>query len=409
MIMKIRSDDPRLTSYHLGELSSSEMLEVERSAAADPAVRMALEEAGRFTGFLGDMFGGEARHALRPAQREAVRRAGREADSVGKVVELKSSRRSARPWLTGLAAAAVVTFAAVLMSRLGDTPDGPTTREVALLPQPGPGAWPGTTGAAAGGAGESAGNPSAIARPDGAYLEAVAQELSQGTLPSPDELSTTADQAGFSSLPELRLPVSIGNASAIWVKRWIEERNALPPKGAVRVEEMVNAVSLPASVEVEGLMVGIHQLDWGGSRWIGVQVASGEEAIDDLEIRSFADSARRVVGSFGQRSDQALPRRLEAGRSVLVLLEFDGESTDPGRLSIDVSGRSHEIRISETGETGHPALAHAVATAVFGRWLRGEAEADRLAQVIELADQPALDAEYRQGHRLMRQAMTLAE
>ena len=92
--MKITPDDPRISAYLLGELGPAEAAEIERAAAADPAIRLSLDEMRRTTAFLDGLFGaGEA--ALHPAQREAILRAGRDADATGKVVATETLSKTA--------------------------------------------------------------------------------------------------------------------------------------------------------------------------------------------------------------------------------------------------------------------------------------------------------------------------
>ncbi len=408
--MSIRPDDPRLTAYHLGELPSEEMAAVERAAAADPAVRLALRETGKLTGFLEDALGPDGRNHLRASQREAIRRAGRDADSEGKVVELASAGRSLRPWWTGLGAAAVVAFAAVLMSRLNDGPGeatGPSAREVALLSQPGPALGDPATGVASGGEGSTAGAGPSGASGSSDFLREVARELEQGALPGATELPATQDQASFSDVGELRLPVRVGTASATWVRRWIEEKGELPPKRAVRVEEMVNTVTLPTSEERDGLRIGLSRTEWNGSLWVGVQLAAGDQAVSDLSIVSESDQARRIVGSFARRDDDTLPSRLEAGRSTLVLIEFEREDVDPGELVVRRGQQEERFVLVEARRSGVPAMRQAVALATFGRWLRGEQESEDLLRAIEFAEQGSSDPVDGQTHRLMRRALDL--
>ena len=409
-MMNIRPDDPRITAYHLGELSSEEARQIERAGAADPAVGMALLEAGAMAGFLEDTLSSGSAVGLRPSQREAVLRAGRE-DASDKIVELRSAKRSPRPWLTGLGAAAVVAFTAVLMSRLGDRPggaDAPTAREVALLPQPGPTPGRGATGAAAGGAHAAAAHEGASSR-SGDFLESVAQELTRGPLPETAELPATGNQSSFSDAQIVRLPVAVGTASSTWVRRWIEENSTLPPAAAVRVEEMVNSVTLPTHHEMGGLKLGLHLLDWGGSRWVGVQLATGEVPVSDLKLLSEGSSSRRVVGSFGTRNDDALKLELDAGQATLVLVEFDGEDLDPGQVTVLIGATMESFELTETLALGDPGMRHAVATAVFGRWLRDEADEDQLRQALAQAEQGDVDPVHRESHRLMHRALKLAE
>lgn len=409
--MNIRPDDPRITAYQLGELSSQDALAVEHAAAADPAVRLALRETGNLAGFLHDTLGPAGEFGLRPAQREAIRRAGRTDGFHGKDIGMPPTRRPLRSWLTGLGAAAVVAFAAVLLSRLAEAPptDGELVRKVALLPQPGPaGSGTGTSAAAGGGGGGDTmvGEiPPAIG---GSQRLSFLRELEQGPLPSIGELPQTTNQSSFSHAPQLRLPVVIGTASGTWVRRWISERDQLPPARAVRVEEMINRVTLATDHEIAGLKLGLHQLDWQGSRWIAVQLIAGGNDVTGLSARSEAPTARRVVGSFGQKSDAVLPSSLAAGRATLVLLEFDGENTDLGSLIVEHHGGREILEVAKVAQTAQPGMRHVVATAIFGRWLRGEAGPGLLQQALAMATTGEVDVVHRDDQQLIRRAIALA-
>jgi hypothetical protein len=50
---------------------------------------------------------------------------------------------------------------------------------------------------------------------------------------------------------------------------------------------------------------------------------------------------------------------------------------------------------------------HAVATAVFGRWLRGEADLVRLREAIDWAGSGQVDAVHLESHRLMERAIAM--
>ena len=53
-------------------------------------------------------------------------------------------------------------------------------------------------------------------------------------------------------------------------------------------------------------------------------------------------------------------------------------------------------------------MRHAVATAVFGRWLRGEAAQEQFEDAIRFAGQAGVDPVHLEEQRVMRRALELA-
>ena len=74
--MKLDPEDPQLSAYLLGELSAEDASAVERAAAADPALGLALRELESTHRLLANTLApGSA--TLLPRQRETIRRAAR--------------------------------------------------------------------------------------------------------------------------------------------------------------------------------------------------------------------------------------------------------------------------------------------------------------------------------------------
>ena len=115
-----------------------------------------------------------------------------------------------------------------------------------------------------------------------------------------------------------------------------------------------------------------------------------------------------MVGSFGAREDETLPTRLDAGRSSLVLIEFEEDDAPLGHLELRFGDEREVFDLDAECRTGQPAMTHAVATATFGRWLRGEAGADRVQQAIEMVASETGDPVHRENRRLMMHALALA-
>ena len=414
--MKITPDDPRISAYLLGELGPAEAAEIERAAAADPAIRLSLDEMRRTTAFLDGLFGaGEA--ALHPAQREAILRAGRDADATGKVVELKSARQGGRSWLAGLGAAAAVVVAALVMSRLGSEGDGGLADSaeggstIALLPLPGPAHGDGAS--THGGAGGDRVEAQARALQDrpGEYLSEVAKQLESGPLPEPGRLPATGEQAGFADPGRLRLPVVVGTASLRWIESWVREKGALPPRNAVRVEELVNASALPRSGGEGGLelrAIGVECPWEPANRLVAVQIGSSSELLRGVVLHAECGTPARLLGSFGRQRSDSLPDVLPAGRSTLLMLEV--VAGDDSSVTLEAE-REGEVVARVSPEAGDgPALRHAALMAGFGLWLRAEGvSASRLERTLAWAEEGDSDPVRADARRVVRQALQLAQ
>lgn len=417
MTMKLTPDDPRLSAYLLGELSAEEAAVIKRAAAADPAIKMSLSELEKTFRFLGSVLGGAGNEKLLPAQREAIRQAGRDADSLGKVVELASAQRSWKPWLAGLGAAAAVAFAALLMSRVEPNKSGAlvasgvVTDEIALLPMPGPSVGEGSTsvGSRGGLAEEQA--KSLESRPGG-FLSDVAQHLDRRPLPEKESLPMTGAQSGFSSDSQTRLPVVVGTSSLRWVNGWIREKQQLPPRNAVRVEELINNAALPSGVQFEDLSVSLETMKcpWNSeSVLVGVQIKAGASDARDLKVVYESEGTRRLLGSFSVRDDRELPSVLPANRRTLVMLEVIESASGLGAVSIDLGVLSSKFDVPGIRDGVTAGMRHASLLAGFGMWLRGEGVTDDQvgAMLVEAeADADPVRAELR---RVMSEALKLAD
>jgi hypothetical protein len=417
MMMKVTPDDPRLSAYLLGELSPEEAAVIKRAAAADPAIKMSLSELEKTFRFLGSVLGRAGNEMLLPAQREAIRQAGRDADSLGKVVELASAKRSWRPWLAGLGAAAAVAFAALLMSRVepnksGEVVDsGMVTDEIALLPMPGPSAGEGSTNVGSRGGPEEEQARSLESRPGG-FLSDVARHLDRRSLPEKENLPMTGAQSGFTSDSQARLPVVVGTSSLRWVTGWIREKQQLPPRNAVRVEELINNAALPSGVQFEGLSLSIESMrcPWNSeSMLVGVQIKAGPADARDLKVVYESERARRLLGSFVVRENRDLPSLLPANRRTLVVLEVMDSASELGAVRISLGAVSSKFDVPGVQDGVTSGMRHASLLAGFGMWLRGEGVTSNQVDAMLLdakADADPVRAELR---RMMSEALKLAD
>jgi hypothetical protein len=411
--MKLEPDDLRLSAWVLGELPAPEAEEVERAVAADPALQEAAAELRGVGEFLSSAL---AASALRPEQREAVRRAGRAA--AANVIEFPVSKKPHRAWPAIAAAAAVVAVGIFLASRFETEGPPPVARHTAapangdatLLPLPGPRILP----AKAGDTPSSHPLARSIREGPAPLLDSLPEDLAGQPLPESSKLPATSPLQPLQQVSEIELPVLVGRASYDWVRGWIREKNELPPKDAVRIEELANAFPLPAVEETRefaGLRVACVSMAslWSGpGRLVGVQIAN--ETKDSREVTwSFSpapgsrEGGVRVLastGSGGQGSSVLPP-----GRRTLVLIELASAAGEAGELVVASGGRSKRFPAIESKDSS---LKQAALVAAFGMWLRGEGIDDsRLKEILVAAGDESNPA-WADSRRLVREALGIA-
>ncbi|MCW1924690.1 von Willebrand factor type A domain-containing protein [Luteolibacter arcticus] len=395
--MNLTPDDPRLSAWVLGELPADEAEAIGHAVAADPALQAAADELRGVCSFLDGTF---AAPALRPEQREAVRLAGRTT-----VIEFPARKKKVQHWQTLLATAAVIAFGVFLISRIETGSD----REVVRRVQPSPGTPP-TVRPVTGNGETMAGNSRHAHNVDGAPDSALA-DFSHIKLPEAAKLPATSplDRAS-----DLDLPLVVGRSSYDWVRGWIEEKNQLPPKEAVRIEELANAFPLPPEEETEsfaGLRVACVSMAslWSGpGRLVGVQIAneSGQARRVSWAFRPAPGSREggvRVLASTG--GDASVPSTLPAGRRTLVLIELTSAAGEAGDLVVSADGRSRRIPAVETKA---PGLRQAALVAAFGIWLRKEGIDDARLREILVAAGENTDPRSKEVRQLVGRALDIA-
>ncbi len=419
--MKLSSDDPRLSAYLLGELPLADAARVEHAVAADPALRLSLDELRRVASLLEGSLS-TAAPALRPVQREAVLRAVRHAGQAGKVIEFASARRGLRPWATVLGAAAAVVLAVTLASRIsgprqpGEGGAGGAV-ELALLPMPGPAGVSG--GAVAPGGGGSASAAARVTQREelekapGAFLDKVSRQLGSNPLPDPARLPALKPLPPLHPSGEIGLPVIIGHASYAWVRGWVRERAALPPKDAVRLEELVNTFPLDRR-DGDGVAPRIETAvsPWNPDSFLVAATLRGKDEGDTPVSWSFeaAEGVRvRLIASPGSDAGK-LPDRLSAGRAVTVLLEV-APAADSSRLGVlkwEIDGEFTGRTVEVPSTVASPGMRQLGLMAAFGMWLRGEGvEAAAMEEILRQAGGDE-DPGRADSRRLVRQALDVA-
>jgi hypothetical protein len=414
--MKPSPEDSRLSAYLLGELPPDERARMERAIAADPALRLSLGELQRVAGLLEETLS-SAPPALRPAQRDAVLRAARQAAGGERVIEFASASRRRGTWVAVLGAAAAVVLALTLVSRFATTErrEGLAAGDgvaVSLLPMPGgdssqlPVAPAGGGGTARSGRDELRGNP-------GGYLERMSSQIARSPLPDPARLPALRPLPALREGGEIRLPVLIGQASYGWVRGWVRERATLPPANAVRLEELVNAFPLPVAVDRGfGSSIETAACPWN-PRSVLVAATLVGRAGSELPVNwSFeaAESARvRLIASPGSGAE-ALPDRLPGGRPVTVLLEIAPSpgSERLGVLKLEVAGEFSGRIVERPRATASPAMRQLGLIAAFGLWLRGEELGTTTLEAVLAAAGGDEDPGRADTRRLVREALDLA-
>lgn len=203
--MKLHPEDPRITAYVLGELEPEDAAAVEQAAAADPAVREKIREAGEIQHFLKERLVAPTSQLL-PRQRENIRRSARQTNhgSAG------FSWKSLQPWLIPAAAAAVLILATFILTRMpADQPEPATAKKSPTAP--------------------------------------AATPIAQPPPPPPAPVLPAVPNPGFiaaADFPSLDLPVQPGKPNLTAIRRPIGDEGHLPLHEAVRLEEILNSFPL---------------------------------------------------------------------------------------------------------------------------------------------------------------------
>ncbi|WP_035604906.1 von Willebrand factor type A domain-containing protein [Haloferula sp. BvORR071] len=411
--MNLPPDDPRLSAWVLGELPPDEAEAVGRAVESDPELRAQAEELRGMSEFLSASL---AAASLQAHQREAVRRAGRTTEPArNNLVEFPVAKPQKRrlPWPLILGVAATVTFAAYLTFSPGRAPEGLPDQAVSGGEEKAAPPYAGPRISTAPSPGQS--RPQRDAAP---LLDQMARDLAANGLPEPSRLPPPMPLPEMRSASEVDLPVLVGRESYDSVRGWIRQKGQLPPKDAVRIEELANAFPLPAAEETRefaGLKVACVSMAsmWSGpGRLVGVQISNESGRSRQVEWSfSPAPGAReggvRVLASTsGSGAKEAI---LPPGRRTLVLIELASATDDAGDLVVASAGRKKRFPALETKD---PALKQAGLVAAFGIWLRGEGIDDsRLNQILASAekDNSTSTPEWTDSRKLVREALDIAE
>lgn len=415
--MKIHPEDPRLTSFVLGELKPDDAAAVERAAAEDPAVQAAIDELDGMGQLLTDtLFATKPK--LRPGQRQAILQAARNPESIKNVVKISDHRRSWKPLAATLAAAALLAFSLIIFSRMplfdktvvGGKPrlaePKPTSEkeewrtipiDIALLPAPGPSdasriarnAY-GTPAASSVLAKAAAARNEELARSGDAYYQEVAERYRSKPLPDTTDLPelTRRGSVVASVSPQLALPVQAGSLSLTWIADSVRKNHKLPPHNAVRVEEILNHFALrpagPAAV-AQGVTLSTETLPcpWKPSASLLIVALRGAaESASEIQATFKADTSAvsryRLLGFAPVTGlpDSNLPTHLPAKALTLVAIEIEptDAATRFGTVEWSVNGQAAPpvslIRQPDAEPSDDARFASLLCT--YGQWLSGD-------------------------------------
>lgn len=324
---KIHPEDPKLTAYLLGELEPEECAAIERTAAADAALRLAIEETLKLQGRLVDLLSGDAEKLL-PRQRETIRRAARQADKLGKVEMLDSHRQARKFWIPMTAAAVIAAGVFVLQ----------------LIPS------------------NESGSRAVMAK----------SERNEGS--EARDIVIDADGAASPS------PLATLGGSLQQMKRAIREEARLPSNDEVRIEEILANFSPRATGTTalwNGCVLAVETMPcpWKPSSALAIITVQGARDKDHDMLVSFDpgevdEISHRII--VNQQASHSLP----AGKVVVLVYEILAKGSQLGRVRWSVSGVEGppiDLVMDLEKETS-PDVRLTLLASAFAMWLRDEGE-----------------------------------
>ncbi|MEM9080464.1 MAG: von Willebrand factor type A domain-containing protein [Verrucomicrobiota bacterium] len=394
----LRPDDPNLTARALGEATPQQAEVIDEEAEKDATMTQELQKTQALGKLLSNSFEQQRGTGLSSEQEVMPRQLGRNK----KLLAMREARRRS-DWGRGLGVAvtalAIVAAALLAMQRVPVSddlvaPDDPEELSLEVVLSPSAVAnWKDAVERA-----ESRGEATAARGESEKALMEASRESVQRILRDPQRFFASAEwtarqnrlpeEASFVPLldndyirsrdvPETRVPVMAGRTSFAWVERFLREKGELPPRDAVRLEELVNypdyleeaqatagGVSLASELvrcpwNEEGLLLGILVQRKPGSELeekVSVKLEVEEQRVEAYRLLGFA----RPDGEMVSAADAAHP--LAAGRSTYVFYELKLSDGDFDSASLGKLG----LRVTSQGTTTYlnvslPSLA--------GRWV----------------------------------------
>ncbi|MEX1114709.1 MAG: hypothetical protein WEB53_05635 [Akkermansiaceae bacterium] len=408
--MKRDPEDPRPTSYLLGELEADEATAFELNAATDPELQTTLREMPALHEKLTKALIVPPEQ-LTPAQHATILRAARKIDRSAKVLTINVQRRRRKPWAVFLAAAAAITLAFLIVSGIqkiapADVAEQqPTTDPPASEPQenpnlPAPG--PVTTEALA--ANDAASPAPPAITPPAITPPAITPPLiiDESGIPA----LRSRESVTVAEFPTLSLPIHSGKSSLGWITQSIREERRLPSRDAVRLEEVLNsfpirlngvtAVARAAktvwhpdsreagtSIHTATLTSEMLSCPWKPSAKLLLISIRGNASNDCEANVIFRPSATHVFryrllgfAPVDGKPSEKMPTRLAAGSAHTLVIEIE-PSTPTGELGAiewTVNGEpAAGISVNRIGDIEPSDDARfAALVCTYAQWLAGE-------------------------------------
>lgn len=407
---KLQPDDPRLTAYALGELPPKEARVVARLAEENSSIAAEMMKTQALGRLLCETYEREGL-SLHPMQRAVIRRVG-QSQEVTTLASFKRRNEALRGSAIALAAAACIGLVLFLLSRtpiktnsVVENEPEELLMEVVLSPaslvswgpsrglgaDAGSGAE-GSDGAQGGGSRSSDEEQILAARqkftnqvlndPQRFFASAELTARRQ-SLPEPSSFVSLEENHYLSTLeqPVTTVPVMAGRTSFAWVERFLRERGELPPRDAVRLEELVNYPDYreDAQAQIGGvalsselvpcpwnegcLLLGILlQREPGSSEkeQVSLQLEIDDEHVAEYRLLGFAQPNGELIPATG--GDASHP--LAAGNSTYVFYEIR-----PGRLPFDSTPLGRVALKVTSDESASPVHRNIDVPSIPGRWL----------------------------------------
>lgn len=363
---KLHPEDPRLTAHALGELSEKDAAVLAAACAADPALAAALDDLREVERHVSRAFAAIPPLELEDVQRDALRKAA------------AASGPKPFPVAGVLLGSAILILAMVIIALY-------TGRKPA--PAPAVQAPPA--------------KPPVLVKPADPRLPA----------PGPDGAGVTSpggpvsdlypalgkrDAVSVEQAPSLPLPLKAGDRSMEWVRHSILTENKLPPRDAVRTEELLNSIALrPTGAAVlRGATLSAETLPcpWKPSSTLLFAEIKGKRdascAVTTAFYPAVANVARyRLLGwlpAAGQK--ETMTTTLAKGSSVrlMIELEISAAAPDLGEIRWTIDGKDAPPLAIVRKPDAEPSddARFAALVCLFSEWLSGNNRAAIDAEIL---------------------------
>lgn len=449
--MKIDINDPRITAFALGELTGSEAAEIARAMRTDSGIRAAVDEVRETASLLHETLGGGKVQLLTAAQRAAVRSAG-EGPVITDIASAKVPLWK-HPAVAGIGVAAVVALGIFLTNQQQGGGDAPEVVN-------GEPAWdwsqvdlenlttPAVVSGHDGDSPESSAHAvaAAIREDTPSFREELKKRISEQDIKAPLSFPELEEQgweviAGKASA-KLTVPLASGAASWPLLQRYLTEQGTLPPRQAVRIEEMVNHFSYktPTMLKGGGLVADVELCNtpWNPATMliavhISAETEDGVHTPVSLTLNGERIQRVRLLGYAGIKVNKTSarhstgPRHISKSHGNYVIYEIEpvtdvdeSAGTSLGLLNLGVNpAHAMTLEVSSVSSwlNASADLRFASTVAATGMLLSsasstGELDAARLKSLLEVLrtkDQDSIPEQRKAAIELLKKASDLLE